>query len=87
MYGFKINFSSHDSLDSQDNLNSHVPVITTVVLYKHFIYKEDIFIQGLYRSHFTAKYAGNPLYYFGVISLSQHSIFYIGTGKKKMLAM
>ena len=23
----------------------------------------------------------------GVISLSQHSIFYIGTGKKKMLAM
>ena len=24
---------------------------------------------------------------FGVVSLTQHSIFYIGTGKKKMLAM
>jgi len=35
VYGFIVNFS----LNSQDNLNSHVPVITTVVLYKHFMYK------------------------------------------------
>jgi hypothetical protein len=77
VYGFKINFS----LSSQDSLNSHVPVITTVELYKHFIYKEDIIKVG------QGRYAGNPLYYFGVISLNQHSIFYIGTGEKKMLAM
>jgi len=38
-------------------------------------------------ARFTAASNDWTQYYFGVVSLSQHSIFYIGTGKKKMLAM
>ena len=36
---------------------------------------------------FYAQKSGIYLCFTGVISLSHHSIFYIGTGKKKMLAM
>ena len=37
--------------------------------------------------YYYIQYTSNNTVIYGVVSLIQHSIFYIGTGKKKMLAM